>query len=105
MSRIPLESTASTDAVSTADLQSLTRRMEQLDEEVRELRSHGAAARETAYVADAPKKPEEKPPENEGYVVGSDLSVKPEFRNGLFLWFATPNNDFTMHLGRLGAAR
>ncbi len=33
------------------------------------------------------------------YVVGSDLSAKPEFRNGLFLWFATPNNDFTMHIG------
>ncbi len=39
------------------------------------------------------------PSKDDGYVVGSDLSAKSEFRNGLFLWFATPNNDFTMHIG------
>jgi phosphate-selective porin OprO/OprP len=37
--------------------------------------------------------------DEQGYVVGSDLSVQTNFRNGMFLWFATPNNDFTMHLG------
>ena len=31
--------------------------------------------------------------------VGGDPATKPEFRNGLFLWFATPNNAFTMHIG------
>ena len=35
----------------------------------------------------------------EGYVVGSDLSIKPSLKNGLFLWLETPHKDFTMHLG------
>ncbi|HEV3415795.1 MAG TPA: porin [Pirellulales bacterium] len=38
-------------------------------------------------------------PADQPYVVGSDLSVKSDFRNGLFLNFATPNNDFNMHIG------
>jgi phosphate-selective porin OprO/OprP len=38
-------------------------------------------------------------PDNAPYVVGSDLSIKTNFQNGLFLWFTTPNNDFTMHVG------
>jgi phosphate-selective porin OprO and OprP len=44
--------------------------------------------------ADGPAKPDDK-----SYVVGSDLNVKTNFRDGYFLWFATPNNDFTMHIG------
>ena len=35
----------------------------------------------------------------EGYRVGSDLSVKASFKDGVFLWLETPNKDFTMHLG------
>jgi phosphate-selective porin OprO/OprP len=35
----------------------------------------------------------------EGYQAGSGLSIKASFRDGLFLWFETPNKDFTMHLG------
>jgi phosphate-selective porin OprO/OprP len=35
----------------------------------------------------------------ECYRVGSDLSVKVNFKDGLFLWLETPNKDFTMHLG------
>ena len=31
--------------------------------------------------------------------MGSDLSIKASFKDGLFLWFETPNKDFTMHLG------
>jgi phosphate-selective porin len=35
-----------------------------------------------------------------GTVVGSDMSVKVDYRNGgSFLYFATPDNAFTMHLG------
>jgi hypothetical protein len=37
--------------------------------------------------------------ETDGYRIGSDLSVKTSFRDGLFLWMNTPNNDFTMHIG------
>ncbi len=33
------------------------------------------------------------------YEVGSDLSTKVSFKDGLFLWIETPNKDFTMHLG------
>ena len=51
------------------------------------------------YEAEETKKAEEKPKDDGSYVVGSNLSIKSEFRNGLFLWFATPNNDFTMHIG------
>ncbi len=35
----------------------------------------------------------------EGYRIGSDLSIKANFKDGLFLWLETPNKDFTMHLG------
>jgi phosphate-selective porin OprO/OprP len=33
------------------------------------------------------------------YEVGSDLSIKTDMKDGLFLWFETPNKDFTMHIG------
>jgi phosphate-selective porin OprO/OprP len=50
---------------------------------------------------DSAKKPDgpAAKPGDGAYVVGSDLNVKANFRDGLFLWFATPNNDFTMHIG------
>jgi phosphate-selective porin OprO and OprP len=55
------------------------------------------------YAPDMAKKPDASAstakPGDTSYVVGSDLTVKSDFRNGLFLWFATPNNDFTMHIG------
>jgi phosphate-selective porin len=35
----------------------------------------------------------------EGYRVGSDLSVKWAFEDGLFLWARSPNDDFSMHIG------
>ncbi len=35
----------------------------------------------------------------EGYRVGSDLSLTAKFEDGYFLWLKTPNNDFTMHIG------
>jgi phosphate-selective porin OprO/OprP len=35
----------------------------------------------------------------EGYRVGSDLTIKASFQDGLFLWLNTPNNDFSMHIG------
>jgi phosphate-selective porin OprO/OprP len=47
----------------------------------------------------AAKKAEADEKKSAGYEVGSDLGVKAEFRNGLFLWLTTPNNDFTMHIG------
>jgi phosphate-selective porin OprO/OprP len=37
--------------------------------------------------------------EDEGYRIGSDLKAGVNFRDGLFLWINTPNNDFTMHPG------
>ncbi len=30
---------------------------------------------------------------------GSEMSVKASFKDGSFLWFETPNKDFSMHLG------
>jgi hypothetical protein len=33
------------------------------------------------------------------YVNNDDMSFQPHLKNGLFLWFETPNKDFTMHLG------
>jgi phosphate-selective porin OprO and OprP len=37
--------------------------------------------------------------QQQGYLVGGDLSVKTSFKDGLFLWLETPHTDFTMHLG------
>ena len=37
--------------------------------------------------------------DQQGYVVGSNLPVTANFKDGLFLWLDTPNKDFTMHLG------
>jgi phosphate-selective porin OprO/OprP len=45
------------------------------------------------------KDEEEKKKADEGVRVGSDLSVKASFKDGLFLWFNTPNDDFSMHVG------
>ena len=50
-------------------------------------------------MAPAAPKPGTAVPAGQPYTIGSDLSTKAEFKNGLFLWFATPNNDFTMHIG------
>ena len=58
-----------------------------------------ATSQNTSLDATATSTAEANPPHDDGYVIGSNLAVKSEFRNGLFLWFATPNNDFTMHLG------
>jgi phosphate-selective porin OprO and OprP len=33
-----------------------------------------------------------------GYEVGTDLSIKGSFKDGLFPWLETPNKDFTMHI-------
>ena len=52
---------------------------------------------------EAQKKQQEEEKKREadanGYVVGSDLSIKAGLKDGLFLWLETPNKDFTMHLG------
>jgi phosphate-selective porin OprO and OprP len=77
---------------------SIEQRMERLEVEVRQLREH-AASQNTGLVANTTSTAETNTPQDDGYVIGSNLTVKSEFRNGLFLWFATPNNDFTMHLG------
>jgi len=55
-----------------------------------------------AYPAqgEAAKKPDDDAKKAvEGYQVGSDLAFTPKLKDGLFLWFETPNKDFTMHLG------
>ena len=107
----PADSPAPPQISASPELQVLYRRIDQLDEEVRQLRERPVESKPSEYTFDTPKAPDApkaadppKPADTktsaaDGYVVGSDLSVKPEFRNGLFLWFATPNNDFTMHLG------
>jgi phosphate-selective porin OprO/OprP len=46
--------------------------------------------------ADEQKKQEEA---SQWYQVGTMMGAKAEFRDGLFLWISTPNNDFTMHIG------
>jgi phosphate-selective porin OprO and OprP len=37
--------------------------------------------------------------QDEGYKVGTELNMTASWKNGL--WFSTPNNDFTMHIGGL----
>jgi hypothetical protein len=84
---------------SPANLQSIDQRIEQLEAEVRELRNGSSTAQNATYSTDSTAKQDANTPSKSEYVVGSDLSVKSEFRNGLFLWFATPNNDFSLHIG------
>jgi phosphate-selective porin OprO and OprP len=85
----------------------LRTRLEQQDAEIHRLQSQvngmqtaptepmvGNPAPDVAKKADDAKKAEIK-----DYTVGTDLSIKTSLKDGLFLWFETPNKDFTMHLG------
>jgi phosphate-selective porin OprO/OprP len=84
---------------SQADSQNVYRRIDQLEDEVRKLREQ-SSTQNTSLEADGDgKKPDAKKSADGEYVIGSDLSVKTEFKNGMFLWLSTPHNDFTMHLG------
>ena len=98
------EPSTSSDVSSPPDLQAIYGRIDQLEEEVHQLRDKSSAT-QGAPLADPAKKPDSAPAKDSGYVIGSDLSAKPEFRNGLFLWIATPNNDFYNAHWRMGAAR
>lgn len=85
---------------SQTDSQNLYRRIDQLEDEVRKLREQSPATQSTSLETDAgDKKSDAKAGANSEYVIGSDLSVKAEFKNGSFLWLSTPNKDFTMHIG------
>jgi phosphate-selective porin OprO/OprP len=89
----------------------LRARMQQQETEIRQLQAQLAeiprapATTPTAYAtADgapaAPAAPSGDPQKApEGYVIGSDLSVKASFKDGLFPWLETPNKDFTLHIG------
>jgi phosphate-selective porin OprO/OprP len=96
-----INSPALNDLRRTVDLQQ--QQIRQMQEQMSRMQSPPAAANNTIpaapvdYSMNAAAAPAAKPADP--YVVGSDLSTKAEFRNGLFLWFATPNNDFTMHIG------
>ena len=87
-------------------------RFEQQDREIRRLQAQleegksATPATPTAFADPnaapaAPAGPAGLPPGSS--VVGSDLSVKTSFKDGLFLWLETPNKDFTMHLGGVDA--
>ena len=87
------------DVYSPPESQDLYRRIDQLEGEVRKLREQ-SPAQSTSLEADGDaKKADAKKPADAEYVIGSDLSVKAEFRNGSFLWLSSPHNDFTMHIG------
>jgi phosphate-selective porin OprO/OprP len=81
------------------DLHALHSRIDQLEADVKQLRDQAKPSDQAKADTSTAKKTDADPPADKGYVIGSDLSAKSEFRNGLFLWFATPNNDFTMHIG------
>ena len=104
-----------------AGLDDLKTRVERLERENQELRQAQVTAE--GNVA-SPQRPDEKTIESlvdqrintieaqkkqqeeakkqaaaeEGYVVGSDLSAKPVFKEGLFPWIETPNKDFSLHI-------
>ncbi len=60
------------------------------DEELKYLRNLAKAEKE--------KGDKKKDIEQNGYEVGTDLSLKSSMKDGLFTWLETPNKDFTMHL-------
>jgi hypothetical protein len=109
----PVSSPVTASASAPSDNQSLQQRVDQLEAEVQQLRENATAqnaslSTEALDTSDAAKpdaakpgaaKPDPLKAADGEYVIGSNLNVKTEFRNGMFLWFSTPNNDFTMHLG------
>ena len=83
-------------------------RFEQQEKQIAELQEQLKKSQQTSQTApadkltqaDAGKKPEDEAKKAEdGYMIGSDLSAKASFHDGLFLWLNSPHNDFTMHLG------
>ncbi len=87
------------DTNSSPEVEPLQRRIDQLEADVHKLQDQSKPGHPATVPADPPKGADVTPAQDKGYIVGSDLSVKPEFRYGLFPWFSTPNNDFSLHLG------
>jgi phosphate-selective porin OprO/OprP len=115
-----LQATAQAQDINSPPFDDLKRLVDQQQQQLRQMQEQLARLQQTApsqsipseqaSTSDAgfmlPSDPGKKPddgktakPGDQPYVVGSDLSVKSDFRNGCFLWFATPNNDFNMHIG------
>lgn len=87
-------------------LDDIRARLEQQDRQIQVLQAQLASQQSGVHAlpagfdpsggtAAAPAPPQSPPP----YVIGSDLSVQTSFKNGSFLFFETPNRDFSMHLG------
>jgi len=105
-----------------ADLDDLRARVERLEQENRELRAAQTAPSRAEFAPpqapdqttidalvdqrlaerEAEKKQQEEQKKQEaaeqGYVIGSDLSAKARFKDGLFPWIETPHKDFTLHI-------
>jgi phosphate-selective porin OprO and OprP len=95
---------AAQDGTIAQSFDALSARLEQQDQQIRQLQSQVNAMQQpgtpatpvalaTGGAAAAPAKPAEP------YQVGSDMSIKASFWNGAGVMLATPNKEFTMHLG------
>ena len=86
-----------------ADLDDLRIRVERLEKENQELRQSQVSPPIGDAAPQQPGDPQVQQAQAQqapgAAVVGSDLSIKTSLKDGLFLWFETPNKDFTMHLG------
>jgi phosphate-selective porin OprO/OprP len=92
-------------------IEELQRRLDEQAQEIQQLQTQlngGAPAMTGLQVAQTINGPIQATPvaaatatrPDGGKVVGSDMTVKVDYRNGgSFLYFATPDNAFTMHLG------
>jgi phosphate-selective porin OprO/OprP len=80
-------------------------RLEQQERQIQQLQAQisgmqqGVSATSVSFAPTGGTAADPAPAASEGYVVGSDMSIKARFWNGAGVMFETPNKDFTMHLG------
>jgi phosphate-selective porin OprO and OprP len=101
----PVQAQPGSDVLTFDDIRA---RFEQQQQQIADLQEQLRRTQQTPQItpiADYPvqsetakKQEEDAKKAVEGYQIGSDMSIKASFKNGLFPWFETPNKDFTLHL-------
>jgi phosphate-selective porin OprO and OprP len=101
----PMQTQQPDDALNFGDIRARFDQQQQqiaaLQEQLRSMQASPQITPVAEYSAqgDAAKKQEDDAKKaGEGYQIGSDMSIKGTFKNGLFPWFETPNKDFSLHL-------
>lgn len=90
----------------TQSLDALSARLDQQDQQIRQLQSQvnpmqqpGAPATPTALANGGTSAADPPATAGQGTAVGNDLNIKATFKNGTGLFMSTASGDFTMHAG------